>query len=89
MGAVDARCKAEITRRLKRYKRAPSLSALRRRLCHFCGGDDAVEANLTDMIRNDGTLRVASGLFYLRLEPDSLAALLESLDVPAKPWCEP
>jgi hypothetical protein len=75
------RCKAEVERRMRRYKRAPTLQALRRRLARFCGDVETVELVLTKMIRDDGTLRVANGLFYLR-EPLTLAELLETLDAP-------
>ncbi len=88
MGVVGAEhCKREMERRLRRYKRAPTLTALRRRLARFCGGEETVEWVLTDMIRNDNTLRVANGLFYLRA-PTTFAELLETIDVP-KPWHEP
>lgn len=80
--------KREVERRMRRYKRAPTLQALRRRLARFCGGEEEVETVLTSMIRDDGNLRVANKLFYLRIEPATLAELLETIDVP-QPWHKP
>lgn len=88
MGPSLEAYKREVERRIRRYKRAPTLQALRRRLARFCGGEEQVEMVLAQMIRDDGNLRVANKLFYLRLEPATLAELLETIDA-ATPWYNP
>ncbi len=67
-------CKAEILRRVERYKRAPSMAALIHRLEHYCGGAWPVEAYTLQLVK-EGLLRVTDGTFYLPRKWDMLADL--------------
>lgn len=67
-------CKAEILRRVTRYKRAPSMAALIHRLDRFCGGPWAVEVYTLQLIKS-GQLRVTDGTFYVPQKWDALSDL--------------
>ena len=66
--------KAEIIKRVGRYRRAPSMSALINRLGWFCCGDWAVETYCLELVRS-GQLRVTDGLFYLPQKWDFMSDL--------------
>lgn len=67
-------CKAEILRRVERYKKAPSMGALGHRLERYCGGIWAVEV-YTFLLVKEGKLRVTDGVFYLPKKWDPLSDL--------------
>lgn len=67
-------CRAEITKRIARYKKAPTTKAMVTRLSKFCGGDWAVELHLMQMVRS-GLLRVTDGVYYLPQKWDALSDL--------------
>ena len=54
---------SELVRRMKRYKRNPSIAALRHRFAKH--GDEAVEQAVFRLLQN-GKLAVTSGMFWLR-----------------------
>lgn len=56
--------KREALRRINQYKRPASLKQLRRRWRSLFGDDWGIERALTDMVKNDGSLRVANGVLY-------------------------
>lgn len=64
--------KAEILARVGRYKKAPSISALRARLVRAVGDSAAVEECVAELIA-EGRLRTTDGLFYL--PPDAIQSL--------------
>lgn len=68
MSTAKESAKAEILKRIGRYKKAPSLTALRRRLERAVGGGDAVEECVSELL-HEGRLRVTSRLFYLPPDP--------------------
>ena len=67
-------CKAEILRRVERYKRSPSMAALIHRLEKYCGGAWPVEVYAGQLVK-EGKLRVTDGVFYLPQKWDDLADL--------------
>ena len=54
---------SELVRRMKRYKRHPSIAALRHRFAKH--GDEAVERAIPRLL-HEGKLAVTSGVFWLR-----------------------
>ena len=56
--------KAQILKRIGKYKNPPSLAALRHRLGRYCGGDRAVEELVSELMTG-GQLRCTNKLFHL------------------------
>lgn len=59
----------ELLKRVRRYKRAPTLPALCTRLKHYCGDEEAVEHVVRTLMR-DGRLRCTNKIFHLPLTWD-------------------
>lgn len=64
MTTAKESAKAEILKRVGRYKKAPRLAALRNRLARVCGDAWGVECCVTELVK-EGRLRVTGGVFFL------------------------
>lgn len=67
-------CKAEILRRIERYKKPPSMAALSSRLEKYCDGAHSVEWYTLTLVK-EGKLRVTDGVFCLPKKWDAFSDL--------------
>jgi hypothetical protein len=64
----------ELVKRLGRYKKPPTLKALRDRLHKVCGGEWGVECLVSELVKS-GKLRVTDGVFYLPAKWEAFSEL--------------